>query len=351
MAIPSKNYKNILIVKLSAIGDVIHALPVAHALKQRYPEAHLTWVVEKPAYDLLINNPDIDEIIIFDKPKFKSVAGLIKNMPQLYKNLTRHRFDLAIDLQGLLKSSLIIAMSGATKNLGYCNMRELSHLISEPVCGANSQGHVVDRYLDVAKFLGCDTKRVIFPIHFTAIEISQTEFIAKEIGFNMDRPYVVLAPGTNWTTKCWPIRRFIELVDKLLKKEIQVVIVGGPGDNHLSIEIQNQFYSDAFLFNITGQTSLKQLAYVIKKGAVFIGGDTGPMHLAVAVGTPVVALFGPTDPKRNGPYQGENVVIQPNRSCINCWRRECDIACLDEIEADTVLREIEKLLKKVNKFY
>src|SRR5690242_73150 len=121
-------YKNILIVKLSAIGDVIHALPVAHALKKQYPEARITWVVEKAAYEILTDNPDIDEIILFDKPRFRSLAGLFSNGYKFSRELRSRNFDVVIDLQGLFKSAAIAYLSGATERLVYCNARELSHL-------------------------------------------------------------------------------------------------------------------------------------------------------------------------------------------------------------------------------
>ena len=138
-------YKNIVIVKLSAIGDVIHALPVTHALKKQYPGARITWDVEKPAYDLLTNNPDIDEVIVFDKPKFKSIAGLLINGYKFAKVLRAYHFDLAIDLQGLFKSAVISYLSGAPKRLVYCNAREQSHLVGERICGEHEHAHVVEQ--------------------------------------------------------------------------------------------------------------------------------------------------------------------------------------------------------------
>jgi len=339
-------YKNILIVKLSAIGDVIHALPVAHALKQTYPAAHITWVVEKTAYDLLTSNPDIDEIIIFDKPKFKSLAGLLANGYKFSQELKSRQFDLAIDLQGLFKSAAISYLSGAPKRLVYCNARELSRLVGQRICGEHEQGHVVDRYLDVARHLGCTVDEVLFPISITESEIQKTVAIANHVGLRLENPYIVLAPGTNWPSKCWPPIHFAKLADKLYDDHIIPVIIGGPNDQRLAREIAA--HTQVPPIDLTGKTSMKQLAYIIKKSQAFVGGDTGPMHLAVAVGAKVVALFGPTDPKRNGPYGQNHKVLLAPHSCQGCWQRKCpkNSDCLASISADTVFTAVQEEVGK-----
>lgn len=335
------NYKNILIVKLSAIGDVIHALPVAHAIKKKYPQARITWVVEKPAYDLLTNNPDIDEIILFDKKKFKSLTGLLVNGYQFGKELKKRKFDLAIDLQGLFKSGAISYLSGAPKRLVYCNAREMSHLIGQRICGEQQEGHVVEQYLDVARHLGCNTDEVSFPIHITEKEAKKSEAIGNHAGFRMENPYIVLAPGTNWASKCWPPVHFAQLADQLYNKNIIPVIIGGPGDQRLAQEIIA--HTKIPPIDLTGKTTMKELAYIIKNSQAFVGGDTGPMHLAVAVGAKVVTLFGPTDPNRNGPYGLNHKVLIAPLPCQGCWQRVCPKQkdCLASIPVDEVYQALE----------
>ena len=339
-------YKNIVIVKLSSIGDVIHALPVAHALKKQYPDARITWVVEKPAYDLLINNPDIDEIIVFEKSKFKSITGLLINGYKFAKVLRAYHFDLAIDLQGLFKSAAISYLSGAPKRLVYCNAREQSHLVGKRICGEHEQGHVVDRYLDVAAHLGCKIDEASFPIHITEAEINKTLSIASHAGLKLENPYVVLAPGTNWVSKCWPPTHFAKLADQLYDHNIIPVIIGGPNDQRLAQEIMANTIVPPV--DLTGKTSMKQLAYIIKRSQAFVGGDTGPMHLAVAVEIPVVTMFGPTDPNRNGPYGNSHTVLLTTHSCRGCWKRQCpkQYDCLASISAETVFAAVQE---KVNR--
>nr|WP_312562832.1 lipopolysaccharide heptosyltransferase II [Anaerospora sp.] len=339
-------YKNILIVKLSAIGDVIHALPVAHALKQEYPQARITWVVEKPAYDLLTNNPAIDEIILFDKPKFKSFAGLLKYSPEFADKLKMRQFDLALDLQGLFKSAAIVALSGAKQRVGYCNMRELSGWVSRPVCGAYSKGHVVERYLDVARFLGCEVKTATFTVNNTPGEEINGAAIAAQAGLPAGHPYVILAPGTNWPSKCWPVERFSQLAAALKGSGILSVITGAANDRSLALAIRNVCPE---AIDLTGQTTLKELAFLMKGACCFIGGDTGPMHLAAAMQTPVIALFGPTDPARNGPYGDCHTVLTVQAECRNCWKRECPEGkrCLAAIEVEPVLAAVQNTLWRI----
>lgn len=337
-------YRNILIVKLSAIGDVVHALPVAHALKNGFPAARITWVVEKPAYDLLTNNPDIDEIIIFDKPKCKSLGGLLRYAPSFSKQLKSRKFDLAIDLQGLFKSGVIAWLSGAPERLVYGNTREGSDLLSKKICGAHANGHVVNQYLDVARHLGCQIDTPVFPICITEQEAEQAAAIAKHAGLDLKNPYVVLAIGANWPNKCWPVSRFAELADMLYEKGIIPVVIGGPKEATVYEEMKTMTKIPPL--SLIGRTTLKQLAYVIKHAKNFVGGDTGPMHLAAAIGTPVVALYGPTDTNRNGPFGPGHKAIVIDSECAGCWRRQCpkDVDCLAQISAQQVYRALSGIL-------
>lgn len=336
-------YHNILIVKLSAIGDVIHALPVSRALKQAYPTSRLTWIVEKPAYDLLTNNPDIDEIVIFEKNKFRSPAGILHHGSILSQRLKRMKFDLALDLQGLFKSAAVAWMSGAPKRLGYCNMRELSWLVSRPVCGENRDGHVVERYLDVARALGCRVDRPKWIINAPDEDKIKAAALLRQAGLDIDSKYVVIAPGTNWESKCWPTESYADLADHIWAEYgLPIIVVGASKDKGLAADIKQR--SQAKVFDLTGQTTLKQLAVVLQHSALFIGGDTGPMHLAVAMGTPVVALFGPTDPNRNGPYGDRNIVVRSSAACAPCFKRTCEkMECMREISPADVFQAVKKM--------
>ncbi len=313
--------KSVVVVKMSAIGDVIHALPVSYALKETFPDVHLTWVVENACRDFVTHNPYIDEVISFPKQNFRSLPGLIHNLPPLKQQLTARRYDVALDLQGLFKSAVIVYLSQAKQNLGFCNMRELSSLVSPPVCGAHQQGHIVERYLDVARALGCAVKEVRFPIQLEADEVTQASQIARHAGLALDKPYVVLAPGANWANKRWPPAYFAEICAKLTARQVLPVLVGAASDQALADAIMT--HTAVPPVDLTGRTSLLQLAAIIQRCQAFVGGDTGPLHLGAALGRPVVGLYGPTDINRNGPYGQQHFAHSIPANCAGCWQRKC----------------------------
>lgn len=337
-------YSNILIVKLSAIGDVVHALPVAYALKQCFPAARITWVVEKPSYDLLTDNPCIDEIIVFDKPRLKKLAGFRDYAPAFVSLLRSRRFDLALDLQALFKSGAIAFLSGAPERYVYCNTRELSDWLSRKVCGPNRTGHVVERYLDVVRAIGCDVKQAVFPIPITADAAAAATVVAARAGLDLACPYVILAPGANWPNKRWPAASFAALADRLRQDGLIPVLSGGPGDAELAASISALAAGPPV--DLTGRTSLKQLAHIIKNARALVGGDTGPMHLAAALATPVVALHGPTDTTRNGPYGSGHKALVTAYECAGCWRRACPkgLDCLAGIPVEAVQEALTAIM-------
>lgn len=338
--------KNILVVKLSAIGDVIHALPVSYAIKETFPDAHLTWVVEPPAYDILKDNPYIDEILIFEKRKFKSIGGFLSNFGPFKEKLCQRKYDASLDLQGLFKSASIAFVSGAANRLGTCNMREMSDKISTPVVGPHSEGHIVERYLDVARALGCKVKKVVFPMVVSHKDQDLAQKIMTQCGYRGNNPYVVFAVGANWPNKRWPAKYFAELSDYLYERKIIPVIIGGGAvDEATAVEISG--YVEIPPVNLVGRTSLKQLAYVIQNAQAVIGGDTGPVHLSAGLGTKTIMIMGPTDANRNGPYGQLENAIEADHPCKYCWKRACPKGedCLARISVQQVIEKLDKILK------
>ncbi len=339
--------KNILVVKLSAIGDVIHALPVSYALKEAWPDARVTWVVEPPAYPLLVDNPYIDDIILFEKKKFKSLGGFMQNIGPFKARLQQTRYDAALDLQGLFKSAAIAWLSGAPVRLGTCNMRECSDKISRPVIGPHARGHIVERYLDVARELGCPVNKVVFPVEISDRDADLSARILQQAGARAENPYVVLAVGANWPNKRWPAKYFAQLSDWLYEQKIIPVIVGGGMvDSQLSGEIAAA--AEIPPVNLVGKTTLKQLACIIRQARLTLGGDTGPVHLSAGLGTPTVMVMGPTDANRNGPYGQLANAIEADRPCKYCWKRACPkgLDCLSRISVDQVKAKIQQVLAK-----
>lgn len=337
----SENLKNILVVKLSAIGDVIHALPVSYAIKETFPDAKLTWVVEPPAYDLLKINPYIDKIIVFRKKEFKTLKGLARNFFPFRKEIQAENYDAVLDLQGLFKSAAIAFFAQSNTKLGICNMRELSNKISKPVIGEHAKGHIVERYLDTARAIGCRVDEVVFPIKIPPEESLKAIEIMVHAGLYEENPYIVFAIGANWPNKRWSTDFFAELGDWIYNLNIVPVIIGGGVlDENRAEEIISKMEIPPI--NLVNKTNLIQLAYVIKKSRLVIGGDTGPVHLAAGLGVKTLMLMGPTDANRNGPYGQIENAIEVDTDCKGCWKRACpkNEDCLKKISVQTVKDKI-----------
>ena len=338
--------KNILIVKLSSIGDVIHALPVSYAVKETYPDARLTWVVEKAAYSLLEENPCIDRLILFKKEQMRaSLSGFCRNFVELRRQLKAERYDVSLDLQGLFKSAAIVKVAGADLKLGTADMRELSDRVSRPVFGEHRNGHIVERYLDVARAIGCRVEKVRFPIEVTERNRKIAGQVLEQAGGKIDREFAVLVVGASWQTKCWPIDSFAALADWLYEQKIIPVLVGsGAAEAQTAREIEQA--AEIPPVNVVGKLSLAQLAYVMQRAAVIVGGDTGPTHLGAGLGTKTVMLMGPTKPWRTGAYgQADNIIVAEH-SCAECMQRVCPKGedCLAAISVDRVKAKVKQLL-------
>lgn len=339
--------KNIIVIKLSAIGDVIHALPVSYAIKEQFPEAHLTWVVEQAAYAILVDNPYIDEIILFEKAKFRSFGGFLREIGPFRRRLRTRRYDASLDLQGLFKSAAIAFNAGAKLRIGTANMREGAHLVSRPVRGAHAEGHIVERYLDVARALGCAVREVRFPVAVSARDAAAADTLLMREGVQEGRQFVAFAIGANWPNKRWPAEQFAALSDRLYRAHyIPVLVGGGALDETIAQDIMRA--SEIPPVNLVGRTNLKQLAHIFTRAALVLGGDTGPVHLAAGLRRPTVMLMGPTDANRNGPYGQLENAIEVDRSCRGCWKRACPkgLDCLAAITVDEVAAKISAVLDR-----
>ena len=338
--------KDILVVKLSAIGDVIHALPVAYAIKESFPNARLTWVAEPAAYELLEAVPCIDELILFKKKEFRSIGGFLSNYGPLKRQLRQHPFDASLDLQGLFKSAAIVHTAKAKLRLGTCNMREMSDRVSRPVIGPHAEGHIVERYLDVARELGCRVEQVVFPLEVPERDADLARRILAQGGVPMGTGYVVFAVGANWPNKRWPAKYYAKLNDWFYDRGlIPVIIGGGAVDAQMAAEIEAEVEIPPV--NLVGRTSLRQLAYIVQNAQAVVGGDTGPVHLAAGLKTKTVMLMGPTDANRNGPYGQLQNAIEADHACKYCWKRACPKGkdCLAAISVEQVEEKLSSLLR------
>lgn len=339
-------YKNILIIKMSSLGDILHTLPFAAALRKRYPQAKISWLVHPQFAGFVPDKPVIDEVLYFDKVKFKKMGLLdkIKYFFSMRSMLHSKHFDLVIDMQGLFKSAVLAAISGCSNRIGYCEMREGSGFISKAICGSHSKDHVIERYLDVARYLDADVEKVDFPMPDLTSESRSVQ--KKLVEQNVTGDYVVFVPGARWQTKEWPVEHYAELARMILADGMQVVLAGGPDDLDKGNKIKELCPEIA---NLIRQTSLRELAALIQGCAVYISADTGPLHFAAALKKPLVAMYGPTKADRTGPYGSDkaSVLLSP-AVCAGCLKKSCNNwHCMHDITPEMVYKAYKEKLGRI----
>ena len=340
---------NILTVKLSAIGDVIHTLPSLAALRRLYPDAHITWVVEEAAADLVKNHPYLDAILISrrkswskDIQKGKILKPLINTL-LLIKELRRRRYDLVIDFHGLFKSSVIVFFSRGKRKLGYDSLQELSGLFLNEKIPEDMNKHAVDRYLDFPRYLGAKIDNVEFILPQNNDAEAKVQLLMSKYKLD-DKNFIAINPIAYWETKLWDDDNFARLAD-LIKEKLNLKVVFTGSEKETIDKITTGMATEGI--NLGGMTSLSELAYLYKKARFVITTDSGPMHLAAAVGTPVIALFGPTDPARTGPYDEGHTIIRAELPCSPCFLKKCATKkCMKEILPEQVFAVVENKLTK-----
>jgi heptosyltransferase-1 len=331
----------ILIVRLSAIGDVLHGLPVLNALRDALPRAFLAWVVEGRAAEVLQSHKALDELIVVPRRWLKSPREVI----HLRRRLRALRFDLTLDLQGLSKSAIAARLSGARRRIGFDGRdgRELSRwLNNERVLPRRT--HVIDRNLELLARLGIVDPSVRFDLEdspsaaLAAAKILDAQHLA-------DR-FAVINPGAGWPSKLWPVDRYAAVARHLGQARAlrSLVVWAGP---------QELAWAEAIVADSAGcaalapATSLVELAAIVRRATVFIGSDTGPLHLAAAVGTPCVGLFGPMPAKRNGPYGPQHVALQKmHLTGTSRQRRSAGPESMEAIAVEHVLAACDQILNR-----
>jgi lipopolysaccharide heptosyltransferase I len=332
--------ERILLIKPSSLGDIIHGLPVLKALRNKWPDAKISWVVKDVYVDILNGNPLIDELILLIK------SSLTTSIFSFRKKLRHGSFDLAVDMQGLFRSGLIAFLSGATVRIGFSNARELASLFYTHKVDPPLNLHAVDRNLKLAAALGCEVQEIEFPINFNRETEQEALGFLQKIQLDTRRPLVTLVPGARWEKKRWPLHSFSRLGDLLIQKMgAGIIVAGSRQENGLIHEVRSAMKNpsaEAVDFSLTKLTAL------LTKSDVVVTNDSGPMHIAVAMGTPVVALFGPTDPARTGPYTKKCLTILRDLECMPCFRKQCSqgsFECMESITVEEVFEGVKKILR------
>jgi len=328
--------KRIVLIKPSALGDIVHALPVLSALRQRFPKAHIAWVVQRAYESLLRGHPDLTELLLFER-RGGPVAFLC-----LLAELRERQFDLAIDLQGLLRTGTMTAATLAPIRLGLDGAREgARHFYTDilPLPG-REQMHAVDRYWRVAEALsaGQSPMRFIFPKNIAA-----DEWAADALD-RYPRPWILVAPGARWETKCWPAHHFAALLaDAQYRFGGTKIFVGCKSDAELVRQIIH--LSPGAHVDLMGLTNLPQLVALLRIADALVSNDSGPLHIAAALGTPVVAPYTCTQIVRHGPYAQFERAVQTKVPCAGSYLKRCDrLDCFRELTPDRLRPALDEVL-------
>ncbi len=312
----------ILIIRLSSIGDVLLTTPVIKMLRDNYPQAQISYLVEDKAKDMVSHNPYLNQVFVFNKSKFKRIRqnegflAAFRFILPLIKRIKSENFDLVLDLHSVFRSSLFSFLANTPRRIGF--KKQLSSIVYTDRLTVEPGEHVVDEYLKALIPLEIDpvVEEKDFSIATREKDSDYVDRLLRKLGVDCSKKIIAFNPATSSISKNWSEEKFAELGDQLnAKYDLQLLILGSAADQTKVEKIINKMKSRAF--NLCGKTSLKELVEVIKRLDLLITGDTGPMHMAMAVKTPIIALFGPTSPNRFGPYQGNHLVIKSPNDDIN----------------------------------
>jgi lipopolysaccharide heptosyltransferase I len=375
-ALHAHAFRRILVIKLSAFGDVIHALPLLHRLRSRYPQAQIDWLVMAGNAEIIRSHPALDRVVVFDDTAWRRPRRLgpqaLRDVVAFGRALRAARYDLVIDLQGQLRSAVCALLAGAPVRIGFerphARAREaatgipaarrrrawtgaregawLAYTHTVPVESADL--HAVDRYLRAGDLLGCAPAAADFAFPIAPEAAAGAAALLRRHGIEPggEPPFVLLAPGTVWDTKQWTPDGFAAVARHVLKRGMPVVLVGAGRDRDACRAVAERAPG---VIDLCGRTSQGELAAITRFAAAVVANDSGPMHLAVALGRPTVAIFGPTDPRWAGPYGQPEAVVAAGVACAPCYLRDLrrcpnGHACMRDLPPEAVIARLEAAL-------
>jgi len=372
LAADIEDFSKILLIKLSAVGDVVHTIPVLNKLRRRYPAAQIDWLVTPPIAELLRHHPAITNVIEFAREEWQSPWRLtpFANYARLAASLRATGYDLVVDMHGQLRTALLTLATGAPVRVGFdrprpevwsASDREFPPLARKHAWQGAREGswlaythhipvptldvHAVDRYLNVGPILGLDDGAADFSFPIPAAASARIEQLLRGHGIAAT-PLLVLAPGTVWETKHWGSGKFAEVARHFMQKGFAATLIGSRRERAVCAEVA-QLAPGAV--NFAGETSLSELAALIRRSTICVTNDSGPMHLAVALGRPVASVFGPTDAIWIGPYRRKNAVLRANLPCSPCYLRQLSRcphghACMRDVSARAAIERMEAMV-------
>jgi lipopolysaccharide heptosyltransferase I len=370
--VKSCDFRRILLIKLSAVGDVVHTIPVLNKLRRRYPAAQLDWLVTPAIAELLRHNPAISNVIEFAREDWSRPWTLTPfvGYGRLAAKLRANAYDLVVDMHGQFRTAVFTLASGAPVRIGFDRPRAQVWDASPRTFSADArkhawQGaregswlaythhipvptldiHAVDRYLGVGPILGLDDGPADFSFPLPQAASARVDALLRERGI-AGAPLLTVAPGTIWETKHWGVAKFAEVARHFLDKGFAVALMGSRRERAVCEQVASLAPGTV---DIAGETTLTELAALIRRSAISLTNDSGPMHLAVALDRPVVSVFGPTDPIWIGPYGRAGAVLQAGVACSPCLLRQLsrcryDHICMEHVAATEVIERMERLL-------
>ena len=340
----ASEHLRILVIKLSAAGDVVLITPSLRALRQRFPQAHITVLVGREHGELLNRCPYVDDLISFDRRREGTPFGLLRTA----KRLRSAQADLVVDFQNNRISHWLGALSGAPHRYGFSG-RKWSWLLSHAATEPDRPVPPVDHQFRLLQLLGIQDPGKQLELWPGPGDEARVEELLKEAWIAESQPLVAVHPGSRWPSKRWPAERYVELIDRLaLLSKARVVLTGSEQERPLCEQIQRAAKSKPFV--AAGMTSLNEMAALMRRSRVLIGGDTAPLHMAAAAGTPVVALFGSTDPLRHAPPAARKKILKTELPCSPCYRGVCPrggaghMECMKRITTEEVARAVADFL-------
>jgi lipopolysaccharide heptosyltransferase I len=327
----------VLLVRLGSLGDIIHAIPAAAAIRRVFPKAAIDWLVDLRHRDLLDLVPVIDRRIPISMSTFGSVRAAVGQM-------RCGRYDVALDLQGLMKSAVLARLSGARRVVGFPAdlLRERAARVFYTEAAGDPEPHVIDKNLSMLRAIGVRMPQVEFPLEDRNPGIADEA--RSRLGLIGGTSFALINPGAAWPNKRWPPVYFAELSRALAKRHgLRSLVLWGPGEQPLADAVAMASDNTAA---VSPPTSVADVVSLSKAAAVMISGDTGPLHIAAAAGTPIVGIFGPTDPMRNGPWAHDDLVVSRYGACACHYQRQCRIPgwCLLDISPREVMERVDRRL-------
>lgn len=341
----------ILVVRLSSVGDLVHTLPAVSALRRRFPDARIDWLVETRHRDVLLDNPDIDEILEVDTLGWRRrlhSPRTWKEIRECIASIRDRRYDLVLDLQGTMKSSVAAFLARSPRRIGFSasHLKETlaALLYTECVRPNGTRPHVIDRQLTLLRALGIETEERSFPIVVPEEGKKSAAAALDSLGF---REFAIVNPGGAWVTKRWSPSKLGELAAAIDREwKLPSLVLWGPGEEEMAKAVVEASGGSA---RLAPKTTLREMIPYLERARLFVSGDTGPMHLASARGVPVVGIFGPTDPARNGPFGTRDEIVYKAVACAPCYKHQCPgygNVCMTSIELEDVLAAVRRSLGK-----